>query len=214
MRNISPKKKAAIVYSTLLERYTQAETPLIHNSAWQLLIATILSAQTTDARVNLTTPQLFQKYPSLESLALADEWEVYEFIKTIGLAKVKSSYIIETARILVREYNSIVPHEMSQLLKLKGVGRKVANVLLGNWFEINDGFTVDTHVQRVTQRLGITENKNPFKIEKDLMQIFPKDDWNKTSLRLIFFGREICKAKKPLCGSCPFQEICPSAFIY
>lgn len=174
-------------------------------------MATILSAQTTDARVNQITPRLFASFPSPASYTAGRQLELAEIIKPLGLAKSKSRYLIATAEIISKQFAGQVPNSLQDLLKLPGVGRKVASVVLGNWFSNNEAFTVDTHVARVSRRLGLSNGSNPLEIELDLQQLFVREEWAAMSLRLVLFGRDVCRAKRPRCLSCPLRPVCPAA---
>jgi len=199
----------------LAKEFPVVETPLIHNSAFQLLIATMLSAQTLDTTTNKVTPELFKKYPTVYDLAKADPQDVEKYIRIINYHRTKARNLVKTANILIERFNAQVPHKMEELIELPGVGRKIANVVISEWFSRKDGhispegFVVDTHVKRVSFRLGLTKQTDPKKIEQDLMKAFPNDKWVDTSLRLIFQGRKTCKSQVPLCSKCPLREICP-----
>lgn len=204
---ISPAH-AQITLDCLETSYPEAHCALVHNDPWQLLVATILSAQCTDKRVNQVTPKLFARFPDAASLAAADSEELEELIRSTGFFRNKAKNLIGCAKQLVRAHNGQVPREMAALVSLPGVGRKTANVILGNAYDV-PGMVVDTHVGRISQRLGFTEKKDPVKIEFDLMEIIPQSDWSDFSLRLVFFGREICSARKPRCPTCPLIKLCP-----
>jgi endonuclease-3 len=203
------KDRAKKLVSILYRKYETASTPLEHNSAWQLLVATILSGQSKDEYVNRVTPKLFEKYETVESFAEAEKEDVAMLIDSINFYNNKAKYIVKSARKIVEDFGGEVPDEIEDLVKLPGVARKTANVVLGDWFGKSQGFTVDTHVKRVSQRLKLTSKKKREKIEQDLMQTFPKDKWADISIRMVFFGREICQARKPECESCPMNDICP-----
>ncbi len=183
---------------------------LEHNSAWQLLIATILSAQCTDARVNIVTKDLFVKYPSLEAFAAADQKELEEDIRSIGFYRNKSKNIIACAKRLVTEFNSEVPETIEDLVSLAGVGRKTANVIRGNVFN-QPCIVVDTHVKRISKKLGFTKEDDPEKIEYELMKILPQDHWILYNLHIITLGRSICTARNPQCEKCFLKYECPSS---
>ncbi len=200
--------KIDIILKVLRQLYPKRKTSLMWKNPWQLLIATILSAQTSDRQVNKVLPTLFKNWPTPKSLKEADPKEVERVIKKIGLFKSKTKYIIKTAQIIHDEFNGKVPSNMKDLLKLYGVSRKTANIVLSLGFGINEGIAVDTHVKRISNRLGLTQHKDPKKIEKDLMKLFPKDSWGEINLLFVQFGREICKAKNPKCSVCPFKKIC------
>lgn len=182
---------------------------LNHETPWQLLIAVILSAQCTDERVNIVTKDLFVKYPSLEAFASANPKELEKDIYSIGFHKNKSKNIIGCANKLIKNYNGIVPNTMEDLLTLDGVGRKTANVILGNIYKI-PSVVVDTHVKRISRRLGFTKNTDPTIIEKDLMSILPKEHWILYNIQIITFGRNICYARNPKCEICPLNKLCDS----
>jgi endonuclease-3 len=177
-----------------------------------LLVATILSAQCTDKRVNIVTPALFAAYPTPRALADAKLDDIKQLIKSTGFYNNKAKSIQLSARMVCDVYQGKVPETMEELLKLPGVARKTANVVLGNWYHRNDGVVVDTHVKRLSGRLGLTKVDNPEQIERDLVAQFPQAEWTELSLRLIEHGRQICFARKPNCAGCPLQNICPSAF--
>jgi endonuclease-3 len=201
-----------LVLRRLRRAYPDAKTALDHRGPFQLLAATILSAQTTDVRVNKVTPVLFAKYPTPEALAEADPADVEQIIKSTGYFRSKTRSLIGMAKALVERFGGKVPDTMEELLTLPGVGRKTANVVLGNAFGKNVGIVVDTHVARLSQRLKLTRQTDPVKIEQDLMLLIPKRDWALFSHLLIFHGRQVCIARKPLCDECVLNDICPSAF--
>jgi len=204
------KKKERIekILRILKLQYPNVNTQLDHRSPFELLIATILSAQCTDRQVNLTTPALFEAFPDPESLMKADIIEIEKLIKSTGFYHNKAKNIKSCSTVLVEKYRSKVPDKLEELVSLPGVGRKTANVVLGMAFGI-PGMVVDTHVGRIAGRLGLTKSKNPEHIEMDLMKIIPKSRWNDFSLELIMTGRGPCKARKPLCGECYLLEVCP-----
>jgi endonuclease III len=210
-----PRRPPAPVIDTLLRlraRHPDAHCELVHKNAFELLIATVLSAQSTDVGVNKATPGLFAKWPDAESLARAPLEEVERSIATIGMFRQKSKRITELSKILVAEHGGQVPDRLEALVKLPGVGRKTANVVLGVIWGKPEGVVVDTHVQRIAQRLGWTRHKEPEKIELDLMKKVPKPDWDIVSHTLIFHGRRICDAQRPDCEHCPINDVCPCAF--
>jgi endonuclease-3 len=192
----------------LKKEYPHAKTELKHSNPFELLIATILSAQTKDTTINKITPILFKKYPTPQKLAEADLKDVEKIIKPTGFYKIKAKNIIETAKILVEKFGGKVPDNMEDLLKLKGVARKTANVVLSNAFNKNEGIVVDTHVKRISYRIGLSNNTDPLKIEQDLMKLFDRDDWGFLSNALILHGRYICDAKKPKCDICKISRYC------
>ncbi|OON93878.1 MAG: endonuclease III [Candidatus Epulonipiscioides saccharophilum] len=181
---------------------------LNYNTPFELLIATILSAQCTDERVNIVTELLFKKYPSVQSFATADVTELEKDIKSIVFCKKKAQNIIDTAKTILREYDGQVPNELSKLIKLAGVGRKTANVVIGNIYKI-PSIVVDTHVKRISKRWGFTRSDDPTKVEYDLMELLPEDNWISYNIQLIMHGRNICVAKKPRCLDCMFIGCCP-----
>jgi len=202
------RTRARQVARLLAKQYPDAECALHHENALQLLVATILSAQCTDARVNMVTPSLFARYPNAEAYANANVAELEKAIQSTGFFRNKARNINACCRQIVDLHSGQVPATMEELVQLPGVGRKTANVILGNAFEI-PGITVDTHVQRVTRRLGLTRQTEPHKIERDLMELFPPKQWTMLSHRLIFHGRQICHARKPKCSLCPLAQVCP-----
>ncbi len=185
---------------------------LVHDSAWQLLIATILSAQCTDARVNVVTKELFRIYPSVDSLADADEAELESIIKSTGFQKSKAKNIIGACRIIRDEYNGEIPSDIDLLTRLPGVGRKTANVIRGNIYHI-PSIVVDTHVKRISRLLGVTSEADPVKIEYDLMEKLPESQWILWNIHLIRLGRTVCKAGRPDCANCFLRELCPSSLF-
>jgi endonuclease-3 len=195
----------------LQETHPDARCALDHTNPLELLIATILSAQCTDERVNQVTPALFAKYPTAAAFAEADRGELEEAIRSTGFFRQKARYIQEACQVIAHEYDGEVPAAMEELLKLPGVARKTANVVLGVAFGIADGIVVDTHVKRLAQRLGLTGETNPDKIEQDLMALVPREDWIDIAQRLIFHGRRVCHARKPDCPNCVLNDLCPSA---
>jgi endonuclease III len=210
-RRRRPAPPAAEILERLRATYPDAQCALHHRNAFELLCATILSAQCTDARVNLVTPVLFSRYPTSQALAAARPEDVERIIMSTGFFRNKTKSLIGMAQALVAEHGGEVPHTMEQLRVLPGVGRKTANVILGNAFGINEGVTVDTHVTRLSRLLGLSRQDDPVKIEQDLMPLFPRDDWGLLSHLLIFHGRQVCIARRPRCGECVLASLCPSA---
>jgi endonuclease-3 len=204
---------AAEVFARLNRAYPDAHTELDHETPLQLLIATILSAQCTDKRVNMVTPHLFTTYPTAQSLADARQEDLEEAIRSTGFFRNKSKSLIALGKALVERHNGEVPDSMDALVKLPGVGRKTANVILGNAFGKNEGVVVDTHVGRLSLRLGLTKQTDPVKVEQDLMSLFPREDWTMLAHVLIFHGRRICDARFPKCGICTLNDICPSSTV-
>lgn len=201
-------KKANEIVKAFKKEYPNAKTELKYSNPFQLLIATILSAQTTDVVVNKVTPVLFERYPDVYSIAKADLRDVEEIIKSTGFYHQKAKYIIETSRIIMERFNGRVPDKMGELLQLKGVSRKTANVVLSNAFGKAEGIVVDTHVKRVSKRIGLTQNSDPYRIEEDLMKIFERKDWAFISNAMVLHGRYVCKARKPECKRCVIEHIC------
>ena len=208
MEKVKLQKAAGKIRKTLRTLYPEVKTQLDHRNAFELLVATILSAQCTDKQVNNVTTALFQKLKTPAEFAGAPLEEIENLIHATGFFRNKAKNIKNCAGMLRDRYAGQVPDTLEELVKLPGVGRKTANVVLGAAFD-TPGIVVDTHVGRISQRLGLTENSDPVKIEFDLMQIIPKKDWSDYSLRLIYFGREYCKARKPECPTCPLDKICP-----
>ena len=204
-------RRARLIYSRLHREYPNAHCELNFRTPYELIVATILSAQCTDARVNLVTPAFFHRFPTPQSLALADPAEVEELIRSTGFFRNKTRSLIGMAKALTEEHSGIVPREMDQLRELPGVGRKTANVVLGNAYGINVGVTVDTHVTRLSGRLGLTRNTDPERIEQDLMALFARKNWTMLSHLLIWHGRRVCIARQPRCEACVVNELCPSA---
>lgn len=203
------KKRAQRVYRKLEKRYPDAQTALSHRNPFELLIATILSAQCTDERVNMTTPELFRAYPTPRKLAESKQEDVEKIIKSCGFYRNKAKSIRAAARTIVDDHGEAVPSTMEALTALPGVARKTANVVLGNAFDIHVGVVVDTHVKRLATRLGFTEQTNAEKIERDLMALFPRSKWTKLAHLLILHGRNVCKARKPDCANCAVEGDCP-----
>jgi endonuclease III len=192
--------------------HPDAHCELEHKNAFQLLIATVLSAQSTDVGVNKATPALFAKWPDAASLARAPVEDVERAVATLGMFRQKAKRITELSKLLVEKHGAEVPDRLEALTQLPGVGRKTANVVLGVWWGKAEGVVVDTHVQRISQRLGWTKHKDPEDIELDLMKKVPKPEWDAVAHVLIFHGRRICKAQRPECDRCPVNDVCPCAF--
>jgi endonuclease III len=203
------KQYPAKVAKILREHYPNAICELDHHSPLELLIATILSAQCTDERVNLVTKTLFSKYPDTAAYANAPLKELERDIQSTGFYHNKAKSIQSCCQSLLERYKGKVPKDIEQLIELPGIGRKTANVVLGTAFGIASGIVVDTHVTRVSQRMGLTKEKTPEKIEKDLLEQFPQDEWIAMSNRMVHLGRYICTARKPHCSTCPMGSICP-----
>ena len=204
---------SAEILVRLKTAYPDAKCALTHRNAYELLCATILSAQCTDVRVNLVTPTLFGRYPTPFELARADPSQVEEIIKSTGFFRNKTRSLIGMAQALVADHGGEVPRTMEELRELPGVGRKTANVVLGNAYSVNEGVTVDTHVARLSGLLGLSRQEDPVKIEKELMEQFSQEDWGLLSHLLIFHGRQVCIARRPKCGSCVLAQLCPSSLV-
>jgi endonuclease III len=207
----SKKQRAPEILARLKQIYPGATCSLNHQTPLQLLVATILSAQCTDERVNKVTPALFARFPDAYSLAAGDREELENLIRSTGFYRNKAKNIQGACQIIVKEYAGEVPKQMEELLKLPGVARKTANVVLAHAYGIIVGVTVDTHVKRLSNRLGLTQQTDPIKIEQDLMKLLPQPEWENFSIHLIFHGRAICKARKPNCDDCDLAYLCPSA---
>ena len=204
------KEKLPELLKELKKLYPKTKTALVYNnSAYQLLVAVILSAQCTDERVNKVTPVLFKKYPTPKEMAKADVKDIENIIKSTGFYHAKAKSILETSKKLVSDFNCEVPKTMAELLTLRGVARKTANVVLGDFYGIDEGIVVDTHVKRLSFRLGLTKNTEPLKIEQDLMKMLDKKYWHWISHALIWHGRGPCDARKPECQTCTLNKLCP-----
>lgn len=210
---LEPEKRVLRIIDLLEKEYTAAKTALEYSKPLELLVATILSAQCTDKQVNKVTKILFKKYLSLDDYANADLIELEEDIRSTGFFRSKAKYIKKSAQMIELRYQKMVPKTMEELVELPGVARKTANIVLQNAYGIVVGVAVDTHVKRLTNKLGLTKNQDPNKIEIDLMRIVPKNKWMEITDLLIFHGREICNARKPKCFECVLNKICPSANI-
>ena len=211
---LAPKQRAAKVIELLEQQYPNAKTALNWTTPLELLVATMLSAQTTDVRVNIVTQTLFKKYRTPEDYANADIKELEQDIHSTGFYHNKARNLKKCCQLLVEKFHSQVPKTMEELLELPGVARKTANIVLYNAYGVTAGIAVDTHVHRLSQRLGLTEQDKPERIEQDLMQITPKDKWMKLTDLLIFHGRQICIAQKPKCADCVLNAYCPCAFAF
>ena len=202
------------IIALLRATYPDAECALVHHNAWELLVSTILSAQCTDKRVNMVTPALFARFPSVEAFASASREDLETAIRSTGFFRNKAKNIQGAAHVMLEKFGGAVPKTMAELLELPGVARKTANVVLGVAFQVADGVVVDTHVSRLSQRMKLTREKDPTKIERDLIQVVPQADWIDIGHLLIHHGRALCTARKPACSECPLQDLCPSAAIY
>jgi endonuclease-3 len=205
--------RASEILARLRAEYPESRCSLDFQTPLQLLVATVLAAQCTDERVNQATPALFRRYPSARGYAEADITELEELVRTTGFYRNKARAVKGLGTALVAEHGGEVPADMEKLRSLPGVGRKTANVVLGNAFGLNEGIVVDTHVQRLSRRLYLTQETDPEKIERDLMPLIPREDWTLWSHLFIDHGRKICKARKPECGACVVNDLCPSAEV-
>jgi len=199
------------ILKRLDDRYPTATCALHHNSAWELLVATILSAQSTDANVNRVTPELFRKYPTVEAFAALMPEQLEPDVRSTGFFRNKSKSVVGAAKKIVADFGGQVPDDMDKLLTLPGVARKTANVVLGSWFKKAEGVVVDTHVHRISRRLELTTQDDPPKIEQDLMRILPRDKWILFSHQIIWHGRKLCIARKPKCADCALENTCHAA---
>ena len=214
MPRISKKKQTALeILQRLNQLYPDATCSLNYTTPVQLLVATFLSAQCTDKRVNLVTPELFRRFPDAPSLAGAELEELENLVRSTGFYRNKSKNIQGACQRIVTEFQGVVPQTMVELLTLPGVARKTANVVLAHAYGINAGVTVDTHVKRLSSRLGLTKHTDPVPIEQDLMKLLPQVDWENWSIRLIYHGRAVCQARKPHCAICALADLCPSSSL-
>lgn len=203
-------ERAQVVMERMEEHYPGEGGYLSFGSPFQLVIAVLLSAQTTDKSVNKVTPELFERWPTPEAMAAADELEIQEVIHPLGFYKTKAKRCIECSATLLSEFGGEVPQTIDELVKLPGVGRKTANVVLNDAFRIAEGVAVDTHVGRIARRLGFSKHEDPSKVEQDILWIFPESEWTHINRRWIAFGREICDARRPKCAECWLSDVCPS----
>ncbi len=207
---LAPERIAEIL-KRLDRTYPDVTCALIHRNAWELLVATILSAQSTDVNVNRVTPELFRKYPTVQDFAALTPEQLEPDIRSTGFFRNKSKSVVGAAKKIVADFDGHVPANMNDLLTLPGVARKTANVVLGTWFKIADGVVVDTHVQRISRRLELTKENDPKKIEQDLMRVIPREKWILFSHQLIWHGRKLCYARNPRCVECPLENLCHAA---
>ncbi|MCH3942886.1 MAG: endonuclease III [Atopobiaceae bacterium] len=205
------RERAVEMCRRMDERYPEAECALHYGTPFELVIAVLLSAQTTDAAVNKVTPELFDRWPNPAEMAAANQADVAEVIRSIGFWRTKSAHCVECAQKIMADYAGEVPRTMDELKTLPGVGRKTANIVLNNAFGIVEGIAVDTHVFRIATRMGLTRADTPLKAEQDLLDVIPRELWGPVNHQLVLFGREVCDARRPLCGECPLADICPSA---
>lgn len=213
LRGAALSAYALEVLARLKKEYPDAHTELDFETPFQLLIATILSAQCTDKRVNMVTPLLFRTFPTPRDLANADPAQLEDMIRTTGFFRNKTKSLLGMSAALVERHGGEVPHTMEEMVKLPGVGRKTANVVLGNALDVNEGVVVDTHVGRLSVRLGFTNETDPVKVEQVLMRLIPREDWVRVSHLLIFHGRRVCVARAPKCSACVLNDICPSSRV-
>ena len=211
-RKPSTKQRALEILRRIKELYPDATCSLDYETPVQLLIATILSAQCTDERVNKVTPELFRRFPNAAEIAAAELDDIITLVKSTGFFRNKAKNIQSACRLIMTEFDGEVPQTMEALLTLPGVARKTANVVLANAFGIHMGVTVDTHVKRLSYRLGLTKYIDPVRVEQDLIKLLPRPDWENWSIRLIYHGRAVCNARKPACDRCLLADLCPSAF--
>ena len=209
-KQTSTKQRALEILTRLKILYPDATCSLHYETPVQLLVATILSAQCTDVRVNQVTPILFGRFPDARSLAQADRLEIETLIHSTGFYRNKAKNLQGACQMILDDFGGEVPQDMTNLLKLPGVARKTANVVLANAFGINCGVTVDTHVKRLSFRLGLTTHTDPVRVERDLMKLIPQSDWENWSIRLIYHGRAVCPARTPACDRCDLADLCPS----
>lgn len=201
------------VIELLTATYPGARCELVYKNAWELLVGVVLSAQCTDKRVNMVTKALFEKYPTIQDINNLDIDKLKEIIRTTGFFNNKAKYIKKAAEKILLDYKGIVPDRMEELLKIPGLARKSANVILSVWYDKNEGVVVDTHVIRIANLLKLTQNKDPKKIENDLIKLYPRKYWERISTLIVWHGRRICIARRPKCEECPLNKICPSAFL-
>ncbi|SEB42592.1 endonuclease III [Terriglobus roseus] len=206
---LAPERIAAII-DALAKTYPDAVCALHHSNAWELTVATILSAQCTDARVNMVTPALFHAYPTPKAMAHATPEELQPILSSLSFFRMKAKSLVGAAKVVTEEFGGKVPQTMDEMLRIPGAARKTSNVVLGSWYGIASGVVVDTHVLRLSRRLELTENDDPVKVERDLMQIIPQTEWINFSHRLIHHGRQICDARKPKCVDCSLETLCNS----
>jgi len=207
------RERAGKIYDLLQEEYPEAETALTHTNPFELAVATILSAQCTDERVNMVTAELFRRFPDVEALARAPIEELEEVVHSTGFFRSKAKNLVGMAQGVLRDFGGELPQSLAELTSLPGIGRKTANVMLGNAFGIDEGVVVDTHVKRLSGRMGFTKETTPEKVERDLIEIFPRERWTPLSHLLIFHGRGSCPARKPRCGECVVAHLCPSSNV-
>ena len=209
MKKTEKADRALAVLELLKKRYPVPETMLVHENPWELLVATVLAAQCTDARVNTITPELFRRWPGPADLCMATQEELEAVIRPTGFYHNKAKNLLGAAKRVTEVFGGKVPRTIAELITIPGVARKTANVVLWGGFGINEGLAVDTHVKRLSFRLGLTEHTDPVRIEKDLMLLFPREEWGDVNHRLVWFGRDVCDARKPACDACELFSLCP-----
>jgi len=203
------KERAVEILNRLEKRYPEPKPALIYSNPWELLVATALSAQCTDERVNMVTPVFFERWPSIQEAADADVTDIEEVVRSTGFFRNKAKNVKAAATRIMEVYGGEVPKTMAELITLGGVARKTASIVLSNAFGVNEGIAVDTHVKRLAFRMGLTTKTEPTQVEKDLMPLYPKDQWGHINHYLVFYGREVCPARKPKCDECELIDICP-----
>jgi len=203
------QKRAREIFDRLRRRYPRTEPALAHHNAWELLVATVLAAQCTDARVNTVTPELFRRWPGPAELARAPLAEVEAVVRPTGFFHNKAKNLMAAARRVMEVYGGQLPRTMAELVTLPGVARKTANIVLSNAFGVHEGVAVDTHAKRLSFRLGLTASEDVLVIERDLMALYPREDWGEVNHLLVYYGREVCVARKPRCNGCELADICP-----
>lgn len=207
------RQRAREIFARLRRRYPRTEPALAHHGAWELLVATVLAAQCTDARVNTVTPELFRRWPGPAELARADQAEVEAVVRPTGFFRNKAKNLVAAARRVMDSFGGELPRSMAELTTLPGVARKTANIVLSNAFGIHEGVAVDTHAKRLSFRLGLTKSGDVLVIERDLMDLYPREDWGEVNHLLVYFGREVCQARKPRCAACELADICPKCGV-
>lgn len=203
------QEQASEIFRRLAKRYPSPKPALDWSNAWELLVATVLAAQCTDKRVNQVTPSLFKRWPGIPDMADADVKEVEDVVRSTGFFRNKAKNLVAAAQLIMHAFDGNVPQSMAELVRLPGVARKTANIVLSNAYGIHEGVAVDTHVKRLSFRMGLTSNTDPVRIEKDLMPLYPRETWGDVNHFLVYFGRETCKAQKPCCTECDLNDICP-----
>lgn len=206
---MNKKERALEIYTRLKKRYPSPQPALDWTNPWELLVATALSAQCTDVRVNKVTPDLFKRWPTIQSMGDAELADIEEMIRSTGFFRNKAKNLKAAAQRIMSDYNGFVPQTMADLITLGGVARKTANIVLSNAFNIHEGIAVDTHVKRLAFRMGLTTNTDPIRIEKDLMPLFARETWGDANHIMVYFGREVCPSRTPKCTECELNDICP-----